>query len=84
MANFWESLYYVEAGFSAGVTMNAQFVGLTAAAPEDQKGAAIGVYYLGQQMGIILRVGSFAAILETIFGGNLNDALENLPEKAEV
>ena len=84
VTNFWESLYYVGAGFSLGLSLNAQFVGLTAAAPEDRKGAAIGVYYLSQEMGMILGIGSFAAILENIFGKNLNHALKNLPKKAEV
>ena len=37
ISNVWESLYYVGAGFSLWITLNAQFVGLTVAAPEDQK-----------------------------------------------
>ena len=83
-ANVWESLYYAAAGFSVGMSLIAQFVGLTAAAPEDQKGAAVGVYYLSQQVGMIIGIGSFAATVESIFGKNLDDTLGNLPEKAEV
>ena len=80
----WESLYYVAAGFGFGMSLNAQFIGLTAAAPEDQQGTAIGVYYLSQQVGMIFGVGSFAALLETGFSNNLRRGLNSSPERDEV
>lgn len=82
--NAWESLYYVAGGFSNGMSLNAQFVGLTAAAPEEQKGAAIGVYYLSQQVGMILGVGGFAALRETVFSNNLRRALSDCSGRDEV
>ena len=80
----WESLYYVGGGFSAGVCLNAQFIGLTAAAPEEQQGAAIGIYYLSQQVGMIFGIGSFAALLETVFSNNLRSALKDYSGRDEV
>ena len=80
----WESLYYIGGGFGYGMSLNAQFIGLTAAAPEDQQGTAIGVYYLSQQVGMIFGVGSFAALLETVFSDNLRRALASFPERDEV
>ena len=66
------------------MSLNAQFVGLTAAAPEEQEGTAIGVYYLSQQVGMIVGVGSFAALLETVFSNNLRRALGSFPGIDEV
>lgn len=80
----WESLYYAAGGFSFGMSANAQFVGLAAAAPEGQQGAAIGVYYLSQQVGMIFGVGSFAALLETVFRRNLRRGLSDFAERDEV
>ena len=80
----WESLYYIGGGFGYGMSLNAQFIGLTAAAPENQQGTAIGVYYLSQQVGMIFGVGSFAALLETVFSNNLSRALNSFPERDEV
>lgn len=82
--NAWESLYYVAGGFSFGMSANAQFVGLAAAAPEGQQGAAIGVYYLSQQVGMIIGVGSFAALLETVFSNDLRRALSDFAGRDEV
>ena len=84
-AGAWESLYYaVGGGFGYGMCLNAQFIGLTAAAPEDQQGTAIGVYYLGQQVGMILGVGGFAALLETVWSNNLRRRFSDLPGGDEV
>lgn len=69
--------------FSAGVCLNAQFIGLTAAAPEEQQGAAIGIYYLSQQVGMIFGIGSFAALLETVFSNNLRSALKDYSGRDE-
>ena len=80
----WESLYYVGGGFGYGMSLNAQFIGLTAAAPDDEQGTAIAVYYLSQQVGMIFGVGSFAALLETVFSNNLRRALNSMPERDEV
>ena len=80
----WESLYYAAGGFSFGMSANAQFVGLAAAAPEGQKGAAIGIYYLSQEVGIIFGVGSFAALLETVFRNTLRRVLNDCGGRDEV
>ena len=45
----WKALYYIGGGFGYGMSVNAHFIGLTAAALEDQQGTAIGVYYLDTQ-----------------------------------
>lgn len=66
------------------MSLNAQFVGLTAAASEEQQGTAIGVYYLSQQVGMIIGVGSFAALLETVFSNNLRRSLDSFPGIDEV
>lgn len=83
-ANPWESLYQLFGGFSYGMSLNAQFIGLTAAAPEDQRGSAIGLYYLSQQLGMIFGIGGFAALLEKTFRNNLRDVLRWIPEKDKV
>ena len=66
------------------MSLNAQFIGLTAAAPEDQRGSAIGLYYLSQQLGMIFGIGGFAALLEKTFRNNLRDVLRWIPEKDKV
>lgn len=66
------------------MSLNAQFIGLNAAAPEDQRGTAIGLYYLSQQLGIIFGIGGFAALLEKLFHHNLLDTLRWIPGKDEV
>ena len=66
------------------MSLNAQFIGLTVAAPEDQRGTAIGLYYLSQQLGMIFGIGGFAALLEKAFRINLGETLRSIPEKNKV
>ena len=82
--NALESLYYAATGFSCGMSLNAQFVGLTASAPAEKQGTAIGIYYLSQQIGIILGTGSFAALLQMLFKANLRQALGSISSADEV
>lgn len=83
-ADVWESLYTIANGLSLGMGLNALFVALTASAPEAQRTAAISVYYLCQQIGIIFGVGGFAALFETIFRNALRDGLDDVPGKTWV
>ena len=82
--NVWESMYYIGGGLSGGIALSAQFVALTACAPEDQQGTAIGLYYLSQQAGMMFGIASFAAIFEAVFRKALVQALRELPDRDEV
>jgi hypothetical protein len=82
--NIWESMYSIGAGFGLGMGLNGQFVGLTACAPAEQQGTAVGVYYLSQQVGVILSVGSYATVFETLFENVLRGEIPDVPSKEEV
>lgn len=66
------------------MSLNAQFIAVTTAAPEDQRGTSIGLYYLSQQLGLIFGIGGFASLLEKVFCNKLLDALKWIPGKDEV
>lgn len=83
-ANAWESLYSFGGGLSTGLALSGQFIGLSASAPEDQRATAISVYFLCQQIGIIIGVGSSTALVEAVFETNLKRRLQGLPSTDEV
>lgn len=83
-ANAWEAMYYAGGGLSFGMGLNAQFIALSAAAPKELQGAAIGLYYLSQQVGMIFGMGSFSALQETVFRNALGSTLRKFPSRDEV
>ena len=81
--NAWEAMYYIGGGLSFGMS-SPLFIALCAAAPEDQQGAAIGLYYLSQQLGMIFGTGGFSTLQEIVFYNALSSALRNFPSRNEV
>ncbi|KAE8333054.1 major facilitator superfamily domain-containing protein [Aspergillus sergii] len=73
----WELMIYTFiSGAAMGGLLSTQFVGLTAAAPKPQSATAITVYYLSQQMGIILGVTAAATMCRQSFANNLSQHLD--------
>ena len=81
---FWESWYSLGGGLNLGILLSALFIGLTANAPASQRATAISIYYLGQQIGVIFGVGSFATVLDSIFRNTLKGRLVHLSSGDEV
>ncbi|KZF26756.1 putative transporter [Xylona heveae TC161] len=83
-ANIFESFYIFPVGVTFGMVLSAQFVGLSASAPTAQKAIAISMYYLSQQVGTVIGIGSAATLLRADFRSRLFERLVGFPERDQL
>ncbi|KAF7512506.1 hypothetical protein GJ744_001441 [Endocarpon pusillum] len=79
--NVWEALYVFPWGLSHGMLVSTQFIGLSASAPRSRLATSISVFYLGQQLGIILGIVAAAVLLQIELYETLMQRLANYPNK---
>lgn len=80
----WESLYIFPVGLSFGLILSAQFVWLSANAPKSQTAMAVSSYYLCQQVGTVLGVGTSTLLIQKDFYRRLLEALGDISHKKQV
>ncbi|MCJ1230374.1 hypothetical protein MMC12_007047 [Toensbergia leucococca] len=78
--NVWESLYIFPASLGVGMLNSSQFIGLAASIEKPQLATAVSLFYLSQQIGLMIGASGSAALLRKTF----RDALvENLGDLAD-
>ena len=79
--NVWESLLYVfSASLGVGMLNSSQFIGLAASIEKPQLATAVSLFYLSQQMGLMIGASGSAALLRTSFR---NALVKNLGHSAD-
>lgn len=76
----WELLYTFGSGMGIGGLFATSFMGLSASIPKDMSATAITVYYMSQQLGMILGVTLAAAACRRTFEAQLFRHLGAYPE----
>jgi hypothetical protein len=61
--------------------VSTQFIGLSASAPKSRLATSISIFYLGQQLGIILGIVAAAVLLRIELYKTLMRRLANYPDK---
>ncbi|MCJ1350951.1 MAG: hypothetical protein MMC33_000933 [Icmadophila ericetorum] len=83
--NIWESLYVFGTSFGVGAVNSAQFVSLSAAAPKDRMATAVSLFFLSQQVGMMIGASSSSSLLQYVFEMKLSEGLEGVgPDKETV
>ncbi|KAI1916883.1 hypothetical protein LOZ61_000785 [Ophidiomyces ophidiicola] len=80
----WEALYVFPAGLSFGLVLSAQFVWLLANAPKSHISTAVSSYYLCQEVGMVLGVGTSTLLMQQDFYRRLFRSLEGVPHREEI
>ncbi|KAL5364276.1 MFS transporter [Aspergillus floccosus] len=73
----WASLIIFPISMATGITTSTQFVGMTTLAPESASASIISVYYLCQQMGIILGSSSASSVIWNRFTSSMLDKMNS-------
>ncbi|OJJ40864.1 hypothetical protein ASPWEDRAFT_166918 [Aspergillus wentii DTO 134E9] len=69
--NVWESLLLFGVGFAPGILFSTMFIGMSYSAPKESLSVCISVYFLFQQLGMIIGPAVGAALLQGVFKDNL-------------
>lgn len=75
--SYWELVYPCAAGVGVGIFLSMHFVGVSASFPEHNLVAGITLYYLFQQLGIIMSVSFTASICRRVIENDLLHKLNN-------
>ena len=82
--NVWESLYIFPAGLGVGMLNASQFTGLAASVEKSQVATAVSIFYLSQQIGLMMGASGSAALLRKTFRDALMVKLSGLSNADEV
>ena len=77
----WESLYIFPASFGVGLLNSSQFVAISAAVEKPQLATTISIFFLSQQMGMMIGASGSGALLQRTFR---NALVKNLGDHAEM
>ena len=77
----WESLYIFPASFGVGLLNSSQFVAVSAAVEKPQLATTISIFFLSQQMGMMIGASGSGALLQRTFR---NALVKNLGDSAEM
>ena len=80
----WESLYVFPATFGIGILISSLFVGISAAVEKPQQATAISLYFLSQQLGVMIGASGSGALLQKTFRDALEGTLGVSAAKSEV
>ena len=75
--NIWESLYILPAAIGVGLLNSSQFIALSLAVEKSQLPTSIGMFFLSQQLGMMVGASVSAVILTSVFRDGLRKALGN-------
>lgn len=80
----WESLYIFPASFGLGLLNSTQFVGVSAAVEKSQLATTIGIFFLSQQIGMMIGASGSGALLQRTFRNALVKRLGDRDGMSEV
>lgn len=80
----WESLYIFPASFSVGLLDSSQFVGVSAAVERPQLATTISIFFLSQQMGMMIGASASGTLIQRTFRNALVKSLRGRAERSEV
>ena len=79
--NVWESLEILPASLGVGLLNSSQFIGLSAAVEKSHLATAISIFFLSQQIGMMVGASASAALLRQGFRDALVKDLPDLPDR---
>lgn len=77
-------IYILFATLGVGALLTTQFMALSASIPNSKSGTIIAVYYMAQQIGIVLGTTLSSSLCRRVFENNLWKNLETTPDAANV
>ena len=80
----WESLYIFSASFAVGLLNSSQFIGLSAAVEKSRLATTISIFYLSQQLGMMIGASGSSALLRTAFRDALSMNLRDRVDSSRV
>ena len=80
----WESLYIFPASFGVGLLNSSQFVAVSAAVEKPQLATTISIFFLSQQMGMMIGASGSGALLQRTFRNALVKKLGDQARMSEV
>ncbi|KAL9126249.1 MAG: hypothetical protein Q9175_007944 [Cornicularia normoerica] len=69
--NVWESLYIFPASFGVGLLNSSQFVGVSTVVERPQLATTVSIFFLSQQMGMMIGASGSGALLQRTFRNSL-------------
>lgn len=82
--NVWESLYIFPVSLGVGLLNSSQFIGLSAAVEKSQLATTITVFFLSQQIGLMIGASASSALLRSAFRNALEKALRDRNDSSSV
>ncbi|KAK0513525.1 hypothetical protein JMJ35_004511 [Cladonia borealis] len=82
--NTWESLYIFPASFGVGLLNSSQFVAISASVEKPQLATTISIFFLSQQMGMMIGASGSGALLQRTFRNALEKTLGDHAGMSEV
>ena len=80
----WESLEVLPASLGVGLLNSSQFIGLSAAVEKSHSATAISIFFLSQQLGMMIGASASAALLRHGFRDALIQKLTGWPDRDRV
>ena len=82
--NVWESLELFPASLGLGMLSSSQFVGLSASVDKDQQANTTSLFFLGQQIGMMIAASGSATLSREGFRRSLARKLDGWPNGLDV
>lgn len=82
--SIWESLEILPASLGVGLLNSSQFIGLSAAVEKSHLATAISIFFLSQQIGMMVGTSASAALLRHGFRNALVRKLTDWPDRTNV
>lgn len=76
--NIWESLYVFATSFGVGAVNSTQFVSVSAGAPKDRMATAVSLFFLSQQVGMMIGASTSSSLLQYVFRAKLTYGLDGV------
>ncbi|KAL9127025.1 MAG: hypothetical protein Q9217_004014 [Psora testacea] len=80
----WESLEILPASLGVGLLNSSQFIGLSAAVEKSHLATAISIFFLSQQIGMMIGASASAALLRYGFRDALIQKLTDWPDRNSI
>lgn len=77
----WESLYIFPASLGVGLLNSSQFIGLSAAVERSHLATTISVFFLSQQIGMMIGASASSALLRRVFRAAL---VKNMGDRKDI
>lgn len=82
--NVWESLYIFPASFGVGLLNSSQFVGVSTTVERPQLATTVSIFFLSQQMGMMIGASGSGALLQRTFRNSLVRSLGDRVDSVQV